>query len=64
MNDEVRKRAEQKWVVVTKTGIYGTASGGPLTRDAAWLLERWYNENFPAAEARALKLLPKPEEAV
>jgi hypothetical protein len=66
MTDEkrVRPRVEQKWVVLLNDGrVVGTENGGPLTRDAAWLLERWYTENHPEIEATAKKLTPKPEDA-
>jgi hypothetical protein len=55
-----RARAEQKWVVLSDGNIYGTQSGGPLTRDAAWLLERWFKE--AGKDAQAVKLVPTPEE--
>lgn len=64
MNDttearKMRARAEQKWVVLYEGIAYGTISGGPLTRDAAWLLERWFKEQ--GWEAKAVKLTPTPE---
>ena len=61
---EKRTRAEQKYVVLLRADnvVIGTKQGGPLTRGAAWLLERWYNEFHPERQAVALKLSPAPEE--
>lgn len=61
-----RKRAEQKYVVVIshedgQVQVIGTVAGGPLTRDAAWLMERWYRENHPHLQATATKIAPTPE---
>ena len=57
-----RNRAEQRWVVVLPTGeIYGTPTGLPLTRDGAWLLERWLHE-YGEPAARAVKISPRPKE--
>ena len=61
MSDK-RARVEQKYVVLLNDGrIVGTSSGGPLTRDAAWLLERAFIEQHPELEAKTVKLTPKPE---
>ena len=57
-----RARAEQKYVVVLPTGeIVGTPKGGPLTRDGAWLCERWFQENGEPG-AKAVKIQPRPTE--
>lgn len=62
-NRKARSRSEQNYVIVLADGtIFGTPSGGPLTRDAAWLTERWYSENKPELEARAVQIGCKPEE--
>ena len=62
-NDKPRSRSEQSYVIVLKDGtIFGTPNGGPMTRDGAWLTERWYSENKPELEARAVKIAPKPNE--
>ena len=59
-----RERAEQRYVVVLKDGrVVGTPAGGPLTRDAAWLTERWYSENKPELAPKAVKIVARlPEE--
>ena len=57
MTDTKRTRAEQKYVVVLNDGcVLGTPSGLPLTRDGAWLLERYINEHTPELAPRAVKL--------
>lgn len=59
-----RARVEQRHVVLLDDGtVVGTTAGGALTRDAAWLLERWYTENHPEFGAKAVKIAPKPEDA-
>jgi hypothetical protein len=57
-----RNRAEQKYVLLFTDGtVMGTPSGGPFTRDAAWLAERYFNELVPN-QCKALKLVPRPVE--
>jgi hypothetical protein len=54
-----RTRAEQKYVVVLNDGsVLGTPSGLPLTRDGAWLLERYLLERSPELAPRAVRLTP------
>jgi hypothetical protein len=59
-----RTRAEQKYVVVLNDGsVLGTPTGLPLTRDGAWLLERYINEHTPELAPRAVKLTPYTKDA-
>jgi len=62
--EQVKKaRPEQKWVVILADGrVIGTPNGGPLTRDGAWLTERWYTENKPELQARATKMQARAED--
>ena len=63
MTDTKRARTEQRHVVLLNDGsVIGTPAGGPLTRDAAWLLERWYIEFHPELGAKALQIQPRATE--
>jgi hypothetical protein len=57
-----RVRVEQKYVVLADGVAYGTKDGGAMTRDAAWLLERWFHDKGVIA-ALAVRISNRPEGA-